>query len=613
MANVISVLDLEKSYGPRTLFRGLSFGLSATEKVGLVGPNGAGKSSLLRLLAKIEEPDKGQVVWTRGLRIGYLPQNPIFNDGSIEEELIPPNLAGDPLIQAKAEELISRLGLNTFELKRDQSVQKLSGGQKKRVALARELMKEPDLLMLDEPTNHLDIESLLWLEEFLREQTSLTLLTVTHDRLFLQNVADVIIDLDPRYKEGLLRIEGSYADYLEARELRLAGQLSQEASRSNDLRHEMQWLRRGAKARQTKQKARQEATYALMDEVKELRTLNRKRNLDIKLGAGDSVPKKLIDAENISKSYGDRILFKDFSLMVRSRSRIALLGQNGRGKTTLIRCLLEQEKIDSGKISSADKISVNYFEQNRDLLNPKLSLLKNLCPEGDYIHLQGQAVYVKSYLDRFHFRREQHDLALSRLSGGEQARLLIAKMMLNAAPVLVLDEPTNDLDIETLDILRDALVDYSGALLLVTHDRFFMEQVCDTLIAFPEKEDLVPGEIPGTLFRFESYLQWQNWKMDRKELARQRLAAENKKSKAHAGGAKNKLSFKEKFELENMEEVILGKEAELSRIQEEINSPDNVSSPTKLKELTNQMSQLEDKIAELYSRWAELGAKSGTN
>ncbi len=613
MANVISVLDLEKSYGPRTLFRGLSFGLSATEKVGLVGPNGAGKSSLLRLLAKIEEPDKGQVVWTRGLRIGYLPQNPIFNDGSIEEELIPANHAGDPLIQAKAEELISRLGLNTFELKRDHSVQKLSGGQKKRVALARELMKEPDLLMLDEPTNHLDIESLLWLEEFLREQTALTLLTVTHDRLFLQNVADVIIDLDPRYKEGLLRIEGSYADYLEARELRLAGQLSQEASRSNDLRHEMQWLRRGAKARQTKQKARQEATYALMDEVKELRTLNRKRNLDIKLGAGDSVPKKLIDAENISKSYGDRILFKDFSLMVRSRSRIALLGQNGRGKTTLIRCLLEQEKIDSGKISSADKISVNYFEQNRDLLNPKLSLLKNLCPEGDYIHLQGQAVYVKSYLDRFHFRREQHDLALSRLSGGEQARLLIAKMMLNAAPVLVLDEPTNDLDIETLDILRDALVDYSGALLLVTHDRFFMEQVCDTLIAFPEKEDLVPGETPGTLFRFESYLQWQNWKMDRKEQARQRLAAENKKSKTHAGGTKNKLSFKEKFELENMEEVILGKEAELSRIQEQINAPDNVSSPSKLQEMTNQMSQLEDKIAELYSRWAELGAKSGVN
>ncbi len=612
MSNILSVLDLEKTYGPRTLFRGLSFGLAGAEKVGLVGPNGAGKSSLLRLLAKIEQPDKGQVVWTRGLRVGYLPQNPLFSGKTIIEELIPADQLDDPMMQTKAEELISRLGLDTHELRRDQSVLELSGGQKKKVALARELIKEPDLLLLDEPTNHLDIESLMGLEEFLNEQHSLALLTVTHDRLFLQNVAQTIIDLDPRYKEGLLRVEGSYADYLEARELRLSGQLSQEASRSNDLRREMEWLRRGAKARQTKQKARQEATYALMDEVKELRNLNRKKNLDIKLAAGDTVPQKLIDAEGISKAYGERVLFKDLTLLVRRGSRIALLGQNGRGKTTLIRCLLGQEQVDSGKIRLADKLSVNYFEQNRNLLNPKLSLLKNLCAEGDYVHLQGQAVFAKSYLDRFHFRREQHDLALSHLSGGEQARLLIAKMMLNTAPVLVLDEPTNDLDIETLDILRDALIDYPGALLLVTHDRYFMEQVCDTLIAFPERDDLLPEETPGTIFRFESYLQWQNWKLERKELARQRLAAENKKIKAGLG-KKVKLSFKEKSELEQMEAIIAKLEADLARHQEEMNLPEVLSDSTKILQLSEKMSELGTKIAQLYSRWEELEKKVSDN
>lgn len=612
MANILSVLDIEKSYGPRTLFRGLSFGLSSGEKVGLVGPNGAGKSSLLRLLAKIEEPDQGQVVWSRGLRVGYLAQNPVFKGGTLTEELIPSEHIDDPLMQTKAEELISRLGLDTHELKRDQSVLHLSGGQKKKIALARELIKEPDLLLLDEPTNHLDIESLLELEEFLNEQTSLTLMTVTHDRLFLQNVADVIIDLDPRYKDGLLRIEGSYADYLEARELRLQGQLSQESSRANDLRREMQWLRRGAKARQTKQKARQEATYALMDEVKELRSLNRKKTLDLQLSAGEYLPQKLIDAENISKAYGERILFKDLSLLVRSGSRIALLGQNGRGKTTLIRCLLGQENIDSGKIRWADKISVNYFEQNRNLLNPRLSLLKNLCEEGDYVHLQGHAIFAKSYLDRFHFRREQHDLALAHLSGGEQARLLIAKMMLNAAPILVLDEPTNDLDIETLDILKDALVSYPGALLLVTHDRFFMEQVCDTLIAFPEREDLLANEAPGTLFKFESYLQWQNWKMERKELARQKWAEENRKNKAQAA-KKVKLSFKEKHELQGIESTILTQEEDLKRLQAEMNKSETLSDSTKLLKITSEMALLEKKISDLYSRWAELEERSGDN
>ncbi len=607
MANLISVQNLEKSYGDRRLFKEISFGLSDKSRVGLVGPNGAGKSTLMKILAGQESPDKGDVVRSRGLKVAYLSQNPQFQSEFIDDELGRENSA----ISAKSATWLLQLG--AVELLENLEIQKLSGGQKKKLALVRELIQEPDLLLLDEPTNHLDVESIMALEEILNAQSALTLLVVTHDRLFLQNVVDTIIDLDPRYQNGYLKSSGGYAEYLESREIILADQVSREATRANYLRREVEWLHRGAQARQTKQKARQESAYNLMDEVKELRTLNRSRKLGVDLSTGGFAAQKLIEAKNVSLSYGEQVLFQDFSILIKPKSRVAFLAKNGRGKSSLIKALLGIIQANSGSIYTAEKLSYNYFEQNRDILHLEKTLLQNVSPNGDYVHLNGQPIFAKSYLDRFHFRREQHDLAVKYLSGGEQSRLLIAKMMLLSAPVLVLDEPTNDLDIETLDTLRDALQDFEGALILVSHDRFFIEEVCDTIIAWPEPEDLLPGETLGHLIRFESILQWQSWKLDRQQ-KRNQLNLELPKSKGRDGSesgsqkTKTKLTYKEKLELESMEENILKMEAEAQELEARLATLS--SDPAQLAKVSMELAEKNDRIYTSYDRWAELTEKS---
>jgi ATP-binding cassette subfamily F protein uup len=611
MAVLISAYQLEKAFGSRTLFRGVTFSIDSGQRIGLIGPNGAGKSTLLKMLAKTEDCDSGQISWGKNIRIGYLEQSPTFGtDDTVMSALL--SGAPDPheyMTLAKAEELMSKLSLDTEKVTRETLVSTLSGGWKKKVALGRELMKEPDVLLLDEPTNHLDLESIFWFEDFLATQTQMAVLTITHDRLFLQNVANFIYDLDPKYKDGLLKIQGSYADYVESRDILLEGQKSQESARANDLRHEMAWLRRGAKARQTKQKARIEKTYDLMDEVADLRNRNRSTTIDLEISAAGRSPKKLIEATKISKVFGERELFKDLTLTITPRSRIGLLGRNGCGKSTLIRTLLGDISPDHGTVKINEQLQVNYFEQHRDSLDPKDTLQKAICPDGDYVHLGGKPIYVKSYLDRFHFRREQHDMLVEKLSGGEQSRLLIARLMLTSANVLVLDEPTNDLDIATLDVLKEALDMYQGALVVVSHDRFFMEQVCDTIIAFVDATELLPTESPGTLISFAGYLQWQDWREKRmlelEQLTRKNKTATNAANKE--SGKKRKLSFKEQRELDGMEELILSKEGALTGFQKELDDPATAANSHRLMELTQKISDLQSEIEKLYSRWAELG------
>lgn len=596
---LLNTHKLEKSFAGKVLFKDVSLGIEEGERVGLVGPNGAGKSTLLRILAGHMEADKGDVTPKKGLRLGFLEQTPTFGqDETILEALLSKGDYHDLI--GPAYEWMAKLELSQFG--DDFKVQDLSGGWKKRVALARELVLAPELLMLDEPTNHLDVSSILWLEEFLAQAPFATLI-ITHDRLFLQRATNKIFDLDPKNPNYLLSVKGGYLEYLEAKEQLLAAQEQRESELKNTLRRETEWLRRGAKARQTKQKARIERAGTLKDEVENLGQKNAHRVAKIEFKDADRNPQKLIEAVNLSKSYDGRVLFKDLNLLVTPKTRLALLGDNGSGKSTLIRLLLQQELPDSGRVSTADRLKVAYFEQNRETLNPKQSVLKNICPDGDYVHYQGQYVFARSYLERFLFNRQQMDLPVEKLSGGEQSRLRLAQLMLNEAQVLVLDEPTNDLDVATLTVLEDSLRNFGGAVILVTHDRYFLDQVASHIMAFYKNADGTT-----TLENFAGYLQWEEWFEEQKSLEAERQKEATKKEVKSAKPVK--LSFKEKFELENMEATIQGLEEKLAGLQAEAGKSENLSQSAKIQELYAQISDTQGKLDHSYARWAELEKKA---
>jgi len=594
----ISAVKITKSFGARVLFKDLSISLASGEKIGVLGPNGVGKSTLVKLLARVDEPDEGSIVWSSGQKIQYVQQQPVFKPTDSLFTVFSDVLNGDDYNQQINLTVWSdEIGLS-LENADTVLVSALSGGQQKKVALLKALISEPDFLILDEPTNHLDVESILWLEDHLASQKNMGLLVVTHDRLFLQKVSNQILDIDPKYRGGYLRSEGGYAAYLESREIQLEGQKSQESARANDFRRELLWLRRGAQGRQTKQKARQDMIGELGEEVKELRKINADRRIQLEITTQGRAPKKLIEATDLSHSYGDKLLFKNLSLVIENKSRIAFLGRNGSGKTTLIKDLLGLSQPSTGSVKPSDRLTFSYFDQNKIGFDPKDTLQTAICPEGDYVHLGGQPIFIKSYLDRFKFRREQHDLPVTKLSGGELARLWIAKMMLNSANLLVLDEPTNDLDFQSLETLREALAEFDGAVLLITHDRFFMEQVCDTIIAFPVRENH-----DGTLIRFASYLQWEEWFRQEKNSKEQSPTA-TKVVKVDA--PPNSDSNKNKKDLLRTEKMIQEKEQKMSELQAQLASPAISSDSKKLAELSLEIQKQEKGLEELLSKWESL-------
>ena len=597
---LLNTYKLEKSFAGKTLFQNVSLGIEEGDRIGLVGPNGAGKSTLMRILAGQMDTDSGDVTKKKNLRMGFLEQTPLFNKDETIMDAILSKVGYDDGI-ATAYEWLARLDLAQFG--EDFPVASLSGGWRKRVALARELILEPELLMLDEPTNHLDVSSILWLEEFLENAPFATLI-ITHDRLFLQRVTNKIFDLDPKNPNYLLSIAGGYLQYLESKELLMNAQEQRELVLKNTLRRETEWLRRGAKARQTKQKARIERAGSLKDDVQDLSSKNLKRVAKIEFKDADRNPQKLISIEHVSKSYGDRKLFEDFTYLVGPKTRLALLGDNGSGKSTLIRMMLGIEQPDSGVVDRADKIKVAYFEQNRETLNPKLSVLKNICPDGDYVHYQGQYVFARSFLERFLFNRQQMDLPVEKLSGGEQSRLRLAQLMLNEAQVLVLDEPTNDLDVATLTVLEDSLKAFGGAVILVTHDRYFMDQVASQILSFNKQAD---GS--NELISFAGYLQWEEWYEEQKELAAESARLEAKRQ-ASKSATPVKISFKEKFELENMEAEIQKTEALLEGLQAQSQKPEVMANSQKVVELFAEIGKAQEKLDTMYARWEQLEKKS---
>lgn len=597
MALLLNTHKLSKSFAGKMLFKDVGLGIEEGEKIGLVGPNGAGKSTLLKILAGEINADAGDVTRKKGLRFGFLEQTPTFSPKQTILDALLSHCTDRDESLGLAYEWLAKMDLTNFG--EDFLVEDLSGGWKKRVALARELILEPEILILDEPTNHLDVSSILWLEEFL-SQAPFAVLMVTHDRLFLQRVCNKIFDLDPRNPNYLLSVRGDYLMYVEAKEQLLSGLEQREKVLKNTLRRETEWLRRGAKARQTKQKARIGAALDLKDDVSDLSAKNMNRQVNLNFKETERTPQKLMEVKDLSKSYNDRNLFKNFTYTVTPKTRLALLGDNGSGKSTLIRLLLGQEKPDSGSVYLADKMQVAYFEQNRETLKPEVSLLKNICPEGDYVHFQGSYVFNRSYLERFLFNRDQMDLPVAKLSGGEQSRLRLAQLMLKEAQILILDEPTNDLDTQTLDVLEDSLKSFNGAVILVTHDRYFMDQVATDILAFDPQPD---GS--NKLLNFTGYLQWETWFEERKEQEQNARKAVAQVAKA-AEQKKKKLSFKEKFEYENMEAEISKLELALGALQTESSKPEVVSNATKVQEVYKSLAETQGKLDKLYARWSEL-------
>jgi ATP-binding cassette subfamily F protein uup len=601
LSTLVSVRELSHRFGARPLFEGVTFTLAEGERVGLIGPNGAGKSTLLKIVANALSPDRGEVVRRSGLRIAYVEQVPAVL-GSTVREAVTAGLG--PRTGADGDARVSEW-LNKLELDPDARVDRLSGGWQKRVAFGRALVAEPELLLLDEPTNHLDVESIIWLERLLGAASFATL-TVTHDRLFLQRASTRILELSHRNAGGLLDVAGDYAAYVEQKAQAMAAQERREEKLKNTLRREMEWLRRGAAARSTKQRARIERAGTLSDEVSTLGDRNRVdvAQLDFQSSdARENRKRRLIEARGVRKRHGDRLLFEGVDLLITPRTRLGLIGPNGCGKTTLLRVLLGQDEPTDGQVVVAEGLSVAYFEQNRASLDPERSAADTVCPEGHYVHFRGSHLHRHGYLERFLFRAEQMGQPVKSLSGGEQSRLMIARLMLTTANVLVLDEPTNDLDLATLTVLEEALGTFEGAVLLVTHDRYFLDRVTNELVAFHTR----PGE-EGRVTKLVGLDQWEAWHQTQTAPRTRGAGAPRTADAATKPQARKKLSFKDQRDFDTIESRIVAAEEKLKNLEAECALPEVVSDAKRLVVLAGEMATTRIEVDRLYARWAELDA-----
>jgi ATP-binding cassette subfamily F protein uup len=596
---LLSCENVTKAFGAQPLFEGLSFGLFEGDRVGLIGPNGSGKSTLLKILAGLETPDVGTRSVRRQIRVGYVPQDPTFPEGETIEAVM---TAAAPEADAAGRVTVA-LGRAGFDDPR-REVKALSGGWRKRLAVVRELVKAPDILLLDEPTNHLDLEGILWLERLLAAET-LAYVVVSHDRYFLENTTARMLELNGAYEGGLLEAPGSYTDFLEKRDLVLQNQAAYQEALANKVRREVEWLRRKARARTTKAQARVDEAHRLIDELDESRTRagQAAAAAGIELVASGRKTKELLSTHGLAKALGGRTLVKGLDLVLRPGTRVGLLGPNGSGKTTLLKLLAGALAPDQGEIRRAENLRLLFFEQDRRTLDPDVSLRRALAPEGDAVVHLGRQVHVAAWAKRFLFRPEQLEQPVGRLSGGEKARVLIARLMLEPADLLILDEPTNDLDIPTLEVLEDNLAQFPGALVLVTHDRFLLDSVSTSILALGLGED-------GETGRFADYAQWEAEAGRRRSAARREPTPSAPPAAARPAGAK-KLSYREKIEWEGMEDAILRAESNLGAAEAALADPVIALDAAALQSRVVDVETARGVVERLYARWAELEAKSG--
>jgi ATP-binding cassette subfamily F protein uup len=588
MPVLLSVESLTKSFTSRPLFENLTFTISEGDHIGLVGPNGSGKSTLLKILAGVEQPDSGTRAVRKGVRIGYVPQDAVFTPGMTVEDVLADVLKHEDDYE-KSSGIARALGKAGFT-DRGMATDTLSGGWRKRLAIARELALEPDVLLLDEPTNHLDVEGILWLESLLESEPE-AFVVVSHDRYFLENTARRMLELSRAYSAGLLQTDGTYSEFLEKRDDLLKNEAAYQETLANLVRREMEWLRRGPKARTTKAKARITSAEKLIDELEEGRERSRVSTAKIDFTASDRRTKRLW----IGKGLAKRNLFRHLDILLTPGTRLGVLGPNGSGKTTLLRTIVGEIAPDAGTIQQAERLRVVYFEQNRESLDPTLTLKRALAPEGDSVAYRDRSIHVASWAKRFLFRPEQLDTSVSKLSGGEKARIVLARLMLKPADLLVLDEPTNDLDIPTLDVLEESLLEFPGALVLVTHDRYLLDRISTQILA-----------LDGT-GRAEYFADYNQWEANRGvPSARPGVAPP---TSAALRPQRKRLSYLEQREFDAMEETVLAAEANLAEAKRRAEDPSIASEAAALQQRFAEVAAAQAEVDRLYQRWSELEAK----
>jgi ATP-binding cassette subfamily F protein uup len=630
--NVVNVQNLKKSFGPRVIFDGVSFAIDEGEKVGFIGVNGSGKSTLFRIVGSVESADDGTIAFQRGARVGYLEQEPEFEPGATilqavaqgtpeltaalveyhevagllargegdAERLLARQgeLAGriDALggwdYEHRMEAMLTRVGVDGWERK----VEGLSGGERKRVALARVLLQQPELLLMDEPTNHLDADTTLWLEGHLREYPGAVML-ITHDRYFLDRVVTRMIEVSVG---ELTAYPGGYTEYLEARAERMERLTVEEDKRKKLIEKELAWVRRSPSARTGKQQARINRLDDLTAEQRERRAPTRGA-VEITTSQGPRLGRTVLNLHSVSKGFAGRTLIRDFSDILQAGERIGIIGPNGAGKTTLLRIIMGTEQPDAGEVEIGKNTHIAYFDQRREELDPEKSIYE-AAAEQDWVMVGGVRTHLRSHLETFLFPPATQRQKVKSLSGGEKNRLLLARLFLTDANLLILDEPTNDLDLVTLQVLEEVLSDYPGCVLLVTHDRFFLDKVATGLIVF---------EGNGALRRHAGgYDLYRRLREQREaEAAAAAVPARERKAAPAAPrpSVERKLSYKERKELDGMEAAITAAEARKEACSARLADPALYTLPQdEVQRATADFRDASDAVDALYARWAEL-------
>jgi ATP-binding cassette subfamily F protein uup len=531
--------------------------------------------------------------------VGYVPQDPRFDDSetvaSVLRAAAREETAGDRGIEGRVAVALGKAGFTDG----DAAVAALSGGWQKRLAIARELVREPELLLLDEPTNHLDVDGILWLEGLLVREPE-AFLAVSHDRYFLEAVAGRVLELNQAFVGGVLDVSGRYHEYLEKKDELLAGQAVYQESLRNRVREEIAWLSRKARARTRKARARVDEARRLQEELDDLDERSRSGRAEIDFASTARKTKRLLVAEGLRKGYGGRSLLDGLDLVLSPGLRLGLLGGNGSGKTTLLRLLSGEETPDAGTVERAPALKVVTFDQHRSRLDPAVSLRRTLAPAGDSVVDRGRAIHVAAWAKRFLFRSEQLETPVGRLSGGEQARVLIACLMLEPADVLLLDEPTNDLDIPTLEVLEESLLEFPGALVLVTHDRYLLDRISTRILALDGRG--------GATF-YADYPQWEQARP--RAVARTGRPAPRERSRPESSSAppRKRLTYRDQREWDQMEARILDAEEHLDTCRRAAEDPAVAADHEVLRERHQALAAAEAAVGTLYARWAELEAK----
>jgi ATP-binding cassette subfamily F protein uup len=599
MTVLLSVRELSKAFGPRPLFAELSLELRAGERVGLIGPNGAGKSTLLRILAGREEPDAGNRAVRRGARLGYVEQEDVFSPGQTCRGVVLNALANESLEEhareVRAATVLTQIGFTDP----DRPVDTLSGGWRKRLALAREMARQPDLLLLDEPTNHLDLPGIAWLGRLLRD-ASFGYVAATHDRAFLRAVADEVVEINRAYPGGFFRAAGAFDEFARRRQEFLEGQARREAAVANQVRRETEWLSRKESAQRRKSSSRIEDAAARREELAELKYRNAAAGaagIDF-VGTGRQ-SRKLLTAAGVAKSLGGRPLLTGLDLTLTPGTRLGVLGPNGSGKSTLLRLLAGEITPDAGTVTRADGLRVVMFEQGRTSLDPAAPLRQALCPNGDTVTYRDRRTHVVAWAKQFLFKEEQLEVPVGSLSGGEQARLRIAQLMTQAADVLLLDEPANDLDIPALEVLEESLAGFPGALVLVSHDREMLDRLCPEFVGLDGR---------GGAGLYADVGQWLAAYERATEPARPAQAAAPRSVPAAKPA---RLSYRERQELEGIEAAILAAEELVAAKQAAVERAASVGHVA-LADACRALEEAQGEVERLYARWQELDGKGGS-